>query len=113
MASNIAFQATGASVLLTAAATSSNVQVTVDTPAQQYAITNTGENAVAIAFGRDNTVAAAFPTSGTAQDVHVIPAGTRVVLTGIQCSASNVVYVAGIAASGTCLCYICPGEGLS
>jgi hypothetical protein len=112
VASNIAFQATGASVLLTAAATSSNVQVTVDTPAQQYAITNTGENAVAIAFGRDNTVTAAFPT-GTAQDVHVIPAGTRVVLTGIQCSASNVVYVAGIAASSTCLCYICPGEGLS
>lgn len=112
MASNIAFQATGASVLLTAAGTSSNVQVTVDTPAQQYAITNTGEAAVAIAFGRDNTVAAAFPT-GTAQDVHVIPASTRVVLTGIQCSASNVVYVAGIAASGTCLCYICPGEGLS
>lgn len=113
MASNIAFQATGASVVLSAGATSSNVEVTVDTPAQQYAIVNTGESAVAIAFGRTNAAAAVFPTAGNPQDVHVIPAATRVVITGIQASTSNTVYVAGIAASGTCVCYICPGEGLA
>lgn len=113
MASNIAFQATGASVVLSAGATSSNVEVTVDTPAQQYAIVNTGASAVAIAFGRTNAAAAVFPTAGNPQDVHVIPAATRVVITGIQASTSNTVYVAGIAASGTCVCYICPGEGLA
>lgn len=113
MASNIAFQATGPSVVLSAGATTSNVEVTVDTPAQQFAITNTGSAAVAIAFGRTNAVTAAFPTSGNAQDVHVIPGSTRVVITGIQASTSNTVYVAGIAASGTCVCYICPGEGLA
>lgn len=113
MASNIAFQATGPSVVLSAGATTSNVEVTVDTPAQQFAITNTGSAAVAIAFGRTNAVTAAFPTSGNAQDVHVIPAGSRVVITGIQASTSNTVYVAGIAATGTCVCYICPGEGLA
>jgi hypothetical protein len=104
VASNIAFQATGPSVVLSAGATTSNVEVTVDTPAQQFAIVNTGESAVATAT---------FPTSGNAQDVHVIPAATRVVITGIQASTSNTVYVAGISAGSTCVCYICPGEGLA
>jgi hypothetical protein len=113
VASNIAFQATGPSVVLSAGATTSNVEVTVDTPAQQFSITNTGSAAVAIAFGRTNAVTAAFPTSGNAQDVHVIPGSSRVVITGIQASTNNTVYVAGIAASGTCVLYICPGEGLA
>ena len=111
MANNIAFQPMGNTAVLSVTATSSNVAVTASSPVNQFLIANTGTNPAFLNIANVSTVTAVVPTAGTPSAGFCIPAGALKVISSIQSSPTQTMYVAAIGTANTTL-YITPGEGL-
>ena len=113
MANNIAFQANGKTLQLTASSGSvNNATLVADTPSSQYRLVNHAGQPVYVWISSGaNPVNVALPT-GTAQYAVVVPPATVTVITGPQCTNTANVRVSAIAESGTPDVYVTPGEGL-
>ena len=111
MANNIAFQPMGNTAVLSVTTSSSNVSVTASSPVNQFLIANTGTNPAFLNIANVSTVTAVVPTSGSPSAGFCIPAGALKVISSIQSSPTQTMYVAGIGTANTTL-YITPGEGL-
>ena len=116
MANNIAFQAMGNCVVVTAitASTQGNVAaISAVSPANQYLVFNTDKNdPVFVAYGETANLTAMIPTEGNSASVVAIPPYTEKVFTGPQCSSTKTVYVRIIAPHSNAKIYVMPGEGL-
>jgi hypothetical protein len=114
MANNIAFQAMGKSVCAqsTTANTQSNVfTITVDSPCQQYFITNHDVNSsVNVRISTSNNFNIAMPDANGAYGLCIPPFGYKV-FTGPQVSPTSNVYVRIISDGANIKCTVCPGEG--
>ena len=117
MANNIAFQPMGKTFKLTANATVQTIQVTADSPVNQFLFINhenpTGQP-VYVRMSDTANVNVAIPQNGTANAAYGIPIrpSSNLILTGPQCNANKVVYVTVIAEGDSPEIYIVPGEGL-
>ena len=111
MANNIAFQPMGNTAVLSVTTSSSNVSVTASSPVNQFLIANTGTNPAFLNIANVSTVTAVVPTAGTPSAGFCIPAGALKVISSIQSSPTQTMYVAAIGTANTTL-YITPGEGL-
>jgi len=114
MANNIAFQPMGKTYKISAptANTAVTIQVTADSPSNQYYFSN-HEAAGKGCYVRISTtnVAAVLPDS-TGQYSILVPPSTRLVFTGPQCTNSSPVYVSMIGENNGAEIYVTPGEGL-
>lgn len=111
MANNIAFQPMGNTSALAVTATSSSTAVTAVSPVNQFLISNTGSNAAFVNISTASNVTASVPTVGTPASGVCIPGGTIKVLSAIQSSPTQTMYIAAIGTGNTTI-YITPGEGL-
>lgn len=113
MANNIAFQANGKTVQLTAnSSTPNNATLVADTPSNQYRLVNHASNPVYVWISSGaSPVNVAVPT-GTPQYAIVVPPNSATIITSAQCSATANVRVSVICEAGTPELYITPGEGL-
>lgn len=112
MANNIAFQATGNTVIIqtTTANTAVTKAVTANTPSNQFRLVSA--NTATFVLISESNVAAVLPTGTTSQPGFWLTSGETEVVTAPQVSSSKTVYVSVIsdAANGTVL--VTPGEGL-
>ena len=111
MANNIAFQPMGNTSSIAVTSTSSNVAVTSNSPVNQFMIANTGTNPAFVNIGSSSNVTAVIPTANAASAGFCIPSGVVKVVSAIQASPTQTMYVAAIGSGNTTL-YITPGEGL-
>lgn len=113
MANNIAFQAMGKTIQLTAnSSTPTNAVLVSDSPSSQYRLVNHAGNPVYVWISPGtNPINVAVPT-GTAQYAHVVPPNSSTVITSAQCSPTANVRVSVICEAGTPELYVTPGEGL-
>ena len=111
MANNIAFQPMGNTVALTVTSTSSNSAVISVSPVNQVMISNTGSNAAFVTVSTLSNVTAVVPVVGTSSNSFCVPAGATKVISSIQASPTQTIYVAAVGAANTTI-YVTPGEGL-
>lgn len=115
MANNIAFQPMGNTykISLPTANTAVTIEVTSDSPSNQYLMGNhdAANKPVYVRVGNSN-VTATLPASGTPGNTMVVPANCKFVLSGPQTSSTKTVYVSAIAEHNNAEIYITPGEGL-
>lgn len=117
MAVNIPFQPLGKTFKLTANTSVQSLQVTADSPANQYLFINhenpTGQP-VYVRISANSGTNVALPGNGTANAAYGIPVrpSSYIILTGPQCSSSTTAYVTVIAESGTPEIYVVAGEGI-
>jgi hypothetical protein len=112
MANNIAFQATGNTVVV--ATTTANTAVTKDvtgnTPSNQYRLTSA--NTAAFVRISESNVAAVLPSSTTSQPGFWLTSGETAVVTAVQTSSTKTVYVSVISDVANATVLVVPGEGL-
>ena len=116
MANNIAFQPMGKTVKITAfgaANTESNVfTISVDSPSNQYFITNDNINNFAyVRISATNVFNVALPDIGPGYCL-AIPPYAYMVFTGPQVSPTANVYAKVIGDAANSSVYITPGEGM-
>ena len=99
MANNIAFQPMGNTSVLAVTATSANTAVTAVSPVNQFLIANVGTNPAFLNISSSSSVAAVVPTAGTPAAGFCIPGGTVKVVSSIQSSPTQTMYVAAISLS--------------
>ena len=110
MALNAAFQPMGNTYLVqqaTAGTQSNAVAIAANSPCQQYSLINS--DTVNTAFVSISTSATAN-AAGTA--VYPVPAFGYQVISSLQTSPTQTVYVRVIGSAGTPAVYVCPGEGM-
>ena len=120
MANNIAFQSSGMTYKANATTISQTMQITSVSPTNQYLLashqpTGTGGYPVYVNISTTANVTVSAPGNGTPSNCFVIVPGMNRVVTSVQCSSTQLVYVAYITdsgASGLVESYITPGEGL-
>lgn len=118
MANNIAFQAMGKTVKVTAtgaANTESAVaNITADSPSNQYYLSNDSvNNFVYVWINQTSNFNVALPeTNVSGSYVIPLPPFSYKVITGPQVRAGANVYAKVIGDSANSACYITPGEGL-
>ena len=112
MANNIAFQPMGNTVALSVTTTSSNSAVSGANAVNQLMFANTGANAAFVSISTVNTVTAVAPVAGTPSSSFCIPAGPIKVISALQTSPTQTIYVAAITGTSTTTLYVTPGEGL-
>lgn len=115
MANNIAFQAMGPTVKMTAPTATVQgdvVSITAYSPVNQYLVMNMDKNdAVFVAYGETSDITATIPDGSPANVVFLPPYESRV-FSGPQCSATKTVYARCIAPHNNAVVYVTPGEGL-
>ena len=109
MANNIAFQPMGNTVLLSCTGSTSNASITAVSPVNQFMIANVGANPAFVNIGNSSSVSASIPSANAAPGF-CIPSGAIKVVSAIQASPTQTMYVAAIGNANTTL-YITPGEG--
>jgi len=114
MANNIAFQPMGKTTRLNVTTTSAEVAVNADSPCNQVRIHNGTSGEVFVRFSPTTGSAAVIPLAGTPAYGIVLHNNQTQVFTVPQSfsSGTNTLYVSAIAASGTGIVYVTPGEGL-
>jgi hypothetical protein len=116
MANNIAFQPMGKTAKITAnSSVVTNVQLSSDSPANQYLISNHDTKPVYVWISPSGSpLNVAVPTGGGTNASYAIVSvpGTYRVVTGPQVSASANVQVSVLSESANPEVYITPGEGL-
>jgi len=116
MANNIAFQAMGKTVKLTASSSAvNNATMTADSPSNQYMLVNHSAQPVYVWISPSTSpVNVALPTGSNSNAAYafIVDKNDRVVITGPQCSNSKSVQVSVIAESDSPELYVTPGEGL-
>jgi len=115
MALNGAFQPMGNTYLVqqaTAGTQSNAVAIAANSPCQQYSLINSDTvNTAFVSISTSATSNAAVPNAaGTA--VYPVPAFGYQVISSVQTSPTQTVYVRVIGSAGTPAVYVCPGEGL-
>lgn len=111
MANNIAFQPMGNTSVLAVTGTSANTSVVANSPVNQFMIANVGANPAFVNISANSSVTATIPTAGTPASGFCIPSGALKVISAIQSSPTQTMYVAAVSNATTTL-YITPGEGL-
>lgn len=117
MANNIPFQPMGKTYKLTANVNVQTIQVSADSPSNQYLFINhenpTGQPVyVRISANSGNNVG--IPGNGAANAAYGIPVrpSSYLIMSGPQCSTDKTVYISVTAESDSPEIYIVPGEGL-
>jgi hypothetical protein len=117
MANNIAFQPMGKTFKLTANTSVQTIQVTSDSPTNQYLFINhenpTGQP-VYVRISDQSGQDAAIPGNGTANAAYGIPVrpSSYLIMTGPQCSSTKIAYISVTAEGDSPEIYIVPGEGM-
>lgn len=117
MANNIAFTPMGKTYKANATTSVQQVEVTADSPVNQYMIVShepTGGAGlpVYVRISTTSTANVAVPGNGSPQYSVVVPPDTVMIVTGPQVSPTANVFLTFIAESGTPEVYVTPGEGL-
>jgi len=113
MANNIPFQEMGKSVRINVSTTANTVAVVADSPCSQLRIHNGTAAEVFIRCGTSSTSDAAIPVAGTPGYGVVLHNNLTLIITAprVPGNATPVFYVSAIAATGTGIVYVTPGEG--
>ena len=116
MAVNIPFMACGKTYKLTANVNVQTIQVSADSPSNQYLFINhenpSGQPVyVRISASAGNNVA--VPGNGSANAAYGIPVrpSSYLIMSGPQCSTDKTVYISVISEGDSPEIYIVPGEG--
>lgn len=115
MSLNSAFQPMGNAYLIqqTTAGTQSNaVAIAANSPCQQYSLINCDTvNAAFVSISTSATANASVPNASGAMVYPVPPFGYQVI-TSVQSSPTQTVYVRVIGSAGTPAVFVTPGEGM-
>jgi hypothetical protein len=113
MANNIPFQEMGKTVRINVSTTANTVAVVADSPCSQLRIHNGTANEIFFRCGTTSTSDVVIPTAGTPGYGTVLHNNVTMVVTAprVPGNATPVFYVSAIAASGTGVVYVTPGEG--
>jgi hypothetical protein len=114
MANNIPFQAQGKTTRINVTTTANTVSILADSPCNQVRIHNGTAAEVFIRLGTGATDDAVIPTAGTPAYGFVLHNNQTIIVTAPK-QAANVasLYVSAIAATGTGIVYVTPGEGMA
>ena len=117
MANNIAFQPMGKTYKANATTSVQQVQMTADSPVNQYMIVShepTGGAGlpVYVRISTTSTANVALPGNGSAQYALVVPPDTVMIVTGPQVGPGANVFLTFVSETGTPEVYVTPGEGL-
>jgi hypothetical protein len=114
MANNIPFQTQGKTTRINVTTTANTVSILADSPCNQVRIHNGTAAEVFIRLGTGATDDAVIPVAGTPAYGVVLHNNQTIIVTAPK-QATNVasLYVSAIAATGTGIVYVTPGEGLT
>jgi len=114
MANNIPFQAQGKTTRINVTTSANTVSILADSPCNQVRIHNGTANEVFIRLGTGATDDAVIPVAGTPAYGVVLHNNQTIIVTAPK-QATNVasLYVSAIAATGTGIVYVTPGEGMA
>ena len=112
MANNIPFQTQGKTTRINVTTTANTVSILADSPCNQVRIHNGTAAEVFIRLGTGATDDAVIPVAGTPAYGVVLHNNQTIIVT-VPKQATNVasLYVSAIAATGTGIVYVTPGEG--
>jgi hypothetical protein len=113
MANNIPFQAQGKTTRINVTTTANTVSILSDSPCNQVRIHNGTAAEVFIRLGTGATDDAVIPVAGTPAYGVVLHNNQTIIVTAPK-QATNVasLYFSAIAATGTGIVYVTPGEGI-
>jgi len=114
MANNIPFQTQGKTTRINVTTTANTVSILADSPCNQVRIHNGTAAEVFIRLGTGATDDAVVPVAGTPAYGVVLHNNQTIIVTAPK-QATNVasLYVSAIAATGTGIVYVTPGEGMA
>jgi hypothetical protein len=114
MANNIPFQAQGKTTRINVATSANTVSILSDSPCNQVRIHNGTAAEVFVRLGTASTDDAVIPVAGTPAYGVVLHNNQTIIVTAPK-QATNVasLYVSAIAATGTGIVYVTPGEGMA
>jgi len=114
MANNIPFQFQGKTTRLNVTTTANTVSILADSPCNQVRIHNGTAAEVFVRLGTGATDDAVIPVAGTPAYGVVLHNNQTIIVTAPK-QATNVasLYVSAIAATGTGIVYVTPGEGMA
>ena len=114
MANNIPFQTQGKTTRINVTTTANTVSILADSPCNQVRIHNGTAAEVFIRLGTSSTDDAVVPVAGTPAYGVVLHNNQTIIVTAPK-QATNVasLYVSAIAATGTGIVYVTPGEGMA
>lgn len=114
MANNIPFQSQGKTTRINVTTSANTVSILSDSPCNQVRIHNGTAAEVFIRLGTASTDDAVIPAAGTPAYGTVLHNNQTVIFTAPK-QATNVasLYVSAIAATGTGIVYVTPGEGMA
>ena len=114
MANNIPFQAQGKTTRINVTTTANTVSILADSPCNQVRIHNGTAAEVFVRLGTGATDDAVIPVAGTPAYGVVLHNNQTIIVTAPK-QATNVasLYVSAIAATGTGIVYVTPGEGMA
>ena len=113
MANNIPFQEMGKSVRINVSTTANTVAVVADSPCSQLRIHNGTAAEVFIRCGTASNSDVVIPVAGTPGYGFVLHNNTSIIVTAprVPGKATPQFYVSALAATGTGMVYVSPGEG--
>ena len=114
MANNIPFQFQGKTTRINVSTTANTVSILSDSPCNQVRIHNGTAAEVFIRLGTSSTDDAVVPVAGTPAYGAILHNNQTIIVTAPK-QATNVasLYVSAIAATGTGIVYVTPGEGMA
>ena len=114
MANNIPFQTQGKTTRINVTTTANTVSILADSPCNQVRIHNGTAAEVFVRLGTASTDDAVIPVAGTPAYGVVLHNNQTIIVTAPK-QATNVasLYVSAIAATGTGIVYVTPGEGMA
>ena len=114
MANNIPFQTQGKTTRINVTTSANTVSILADSPCNQVRIHNGTAAEVFIRLGTASTDDAVIPVAGTPAYGVVLHNNQTIIVTAPK-QATNVasLYVSAIAATGTGIVYVTPGEGMA
>ena len=114
MANNIPFQTQGKTTRINVTTTANTVSILADSPCNQVRIHNGTAAEVFVRLGTGATDDAVIPVAGTPAYGVVLHNNQTIIVTAPK-QATNVasLYVSAIAATGTGIVYVTPGEGMA
>jgi len=114
MANNIPFQVQGKTTRINVTTSANTVSILSDSPCNQVRIHNGTAAEVFVRLGTASTDDAVIPVAGTPAYGVVLHNNQTIIVTAPK-QATNVasLYVSAIAATGTGIVYVTPGEGMA
>ena len=114
MANNIPFQVQGKTTRINVTTSANTVSILSDSPCNQVRIHNGTAAEVFVRLGTASTDDAVIPVAGTPAYGVVLHNNQTIIVTAPK-QATNIasLYVSAIAATGTGIVYVTPGEGMA